>query len=254
MSRMTILLGAALMIGGAGCKKKEEAKPADMSAKAGSADMKGSDTAMAGSGSAAAAAGSGSDMAAAGSGSDMAAKPAGDMKLYLDVHDLGAGKVKAADVAGAHKKDLAVEGKHGVEFIAYWVDEKAGKVYCLSKAPSAEAITETHKEAHGLLPAQIMQVAADNTDWKPEAGKKLFIDVHELGAGKVKAADVADAHKKDLAAQDKHGVKFLDYFVDEASGTVVCVSQAAKAEDVVATHKEAHGLLPKTIAEVTEGR
>jgi hypothetical protein len=250
---MTILLGAALLFG-AGCKKKEEAKPADMSAKAGSADMKGSDTAMAGSGSAMA----GSDTAAAaGSGSaagDMAAKPAGDMKLFLDVHEMGPGKVKPADVAGAHAKDLAVEGKHGVEFLAYWLDEKSGTIYCLSKAPSAEAVTETHKEAHGLLPAKIMQVAADNTDWKPEAGKKLFIDVHEMGAGKVKAADVAGAHAKDLAVQDKHGVKFLDYFVDEASGTIVCVAQAAKAEDVIATHKEAHGLLPKTVAEVTEGR
>ena len=51
-------------------------------------------------------------------------------------------------------------GKHGVEFKAYWVDEKEGKVYCLSEGANAESVTNTHKEAHGLMPAKIMEVAA----------------------------------------------------------------------------------------------
>src|SRR4051812_7078708 len=46
-------------------------------------------------------------------------------KLFLDVHEVGKGKVTAKDVAAAHKKDLATEGKYGVEYKAYWVDEKA---------------------------------------------------------------------------------------------------------------------------------
>jgi len=33
-----------------------------------------------------------------------------------------------------------------------------GKVLCLSEAPSAEAIRETHREAHGLLPDLIVKV------------------------------------------------------------------------------------------------
>jgi hypothetical protein len=51
--------------------------------------------------------------------------------LFIDVHHLGAGKVTAEAVADAHAKDLAVQKKYGTQFIKYWVDEKAGDVYCL---------------------------------------------------------------------------------------------------------------------------
>jgi hypothetical protein len=232
MSRMTMLLGAVLLIGGA-CKKKEEAKPAETAAAKDETPA---------------------EKPAENPTPEKPPEAVAAKKLFLDVHHLGAGKVKAADVAGAHAKDLAVEGKHGVDFKAYWVDEKAGDVYCLSESPTAEAVTETHKEAHGLLPAQIMEVTGDAATWTPTAGKNLYIDVHEMGAGKVKAADVAGAHAKDLAVEDKHGVKFLNYWVDEASGNIYCLSEASKPEDITATHKEAHGLLPKTVALVTEGR
>jgi hypothetical protein len=86
------------------------------------------------------------------------------------------------------------------------------------------------------------------------AKKQLFLDVHHLGAGKVTEADVAAAHQKDLAVQGKHGVKYLSYWVDTTSGTVVCLSEAPNAEAAIAVHKEAHGLLPESIAPVTEGR
>jgi hypothetical protein len=48
-------------------------------------------------------------------------------RLFLDVHDLGAGKVTVKAVAGAHQRDLNTEAKHGVAFKAYWVDEKAAR-------------------------------------------------------------------------------------------------------------------------------
>jgi hypothetical protein len=175
-------------------------------------------------------------------------------KLFLDVHDIGKGKVKAKDVAGLHRRDLATQGKHGVEFKAYWVDEKEGKVYCLAEAPSAEAANQVHKEAHGVLANKIMEVDADNMNWAPRAGMKLYMDVHHLPAGKVTAADVAEAHKKDVAAQGPHNVRFLNYWFDAASGTVMCLAEAPSAEAAVAVHREAHGLLPASIEEVTEGR
>lgn len=181
-----------------------------------------------------------------------AAKKAVPKKLYLDVHELG--KVSAADVAAAHQKDLAVQGKHDVALKAYWVDEAAGKVYCLAEAPSPEALTETHREAHGLLPKQVMAVSADNLSWAPAPGHKLFMDVHHLGAGKVTAEAVAAAHAKDLAAQAKHDVKYLDYFFDAETGTVMCLAEAADADAALRVHHDAHGLMPDTIAEVTEGR
>jgi hypothetical protein len=80
------------------------------------------------------------------------------MKLYLDRHDLGPGKVTAKDVAAAHQKDLAVQGKHRSRFLNYWFDAATGTVNCLVEAPSAEAAVSAHKEAHGLLPDAIDEV------------------------------------------------------------------------------------------------
>ncbi|HEX6763926.1 MAG TPA: DUF4242 domain-containing protein [Polyangiaceae bacterium] len=175
-------------------------------------------------------------------------------KLFLDVHELGRGKVTAEAVADAHRQDLATEAKYGVDFKAYWVDEKEGKIYCLAEAPSAEAAAAVHKAAHGLLANKIMEVTEDNSTWAPTPGKKLFLDVHHLGAGKATAKDVAGVHAKDLATQAKHHVSYLNYWFDEASGTVMCLVEAPSAEAAVAVHKEAHGLVADSIEEVSEGR
>jgi len=80
----------------------------------------------------------------------------GEKNFYLDIHDFGTQKVTPQDVAAAHQKDLAVEGKYGVNFINYWVN--GGIVVCLSQAPDSAAVINTHKEAHGLIPQHIMQV------------------------------------------------------------------------------------------------
>lgn len=125
-------------------------------------------------------------------------------------------------------------------------------MYCLSKANDEESITKTHKEAHGLLPSAIYEV----TEGQASAmlGKKqLFIDVHELGPGKVTAKDVAEAHAKDLAVESKYGVNFINYWVDEKNGVVFCLSEAADSTAILKTHKAAHGLLPAYIIKVKQG-
>ena len=175
-------------------------------------------------------------------------------KLFLDVHELGPGKVTAEAVAGAHKKDLAAEGKHDVELKAYWLDEKEGKIYCLAEAPSAEAFNTVHREAHGLLANKITEVSADTKDWTPSPGAKLYLDVHHFGPGKVNAQAVAEAHQRDIQVGPKHSVKYLNYWFDAENGTVTCLSQAPNAEAALAVHKEAHGLMPDSIEEVSEGR
>lgn len=175
-----------------------------------------------------------------------------ERSLYIDVHQLGPGKVKYEDVAKAHAKDLAVEKKYGVDFIKYWVNEEKGLVYCLSSASDSESIRKTHAEAHGLLPEYIYQVtngtAADLTNQK-----NFFLDVHYLGAGNVTAKDVAGAHAKDLAVEKKYGVNFINYWVDEKNGVVMCLSQANDSASVINTHKEAHGLIPAYVLKVKQG-
>ena len=175
-------------------------------------------------------------------------------RLFLDEHELGPGKVTAAAVAEAHQKDLSSQAQHGVHYQAYWVDEKQGKIYCLVEAPSPEAATAVHREAHGLVANHVREVTGDSADWAPTPGRKLFLDRHHLGEGKVTAKDVAAAHRKDLAVQAKHHTRFLNYWFDAGTGTVSCLVEAPTAADAVAAHKEAHGLLPDTIDEVIEGR
>lgn len=85
--------------------------------------------------------------------------PAPGKHLFLDVHELGPGKVSLEAAAGAHQKDLATQDKYGANFRAYWVDQAAGKIFCLVEAPSADAALATHKEAHGLMPSVIEEVS-----------------------------------------------------------------------------------------------
>jgi hypothetical protein len=79
------------------------------------------------------------------------------MPLYLDVHKNVKG-VKAKAVAEAHKKDLEHQGKYGVQFLKYWVDEKSESVFCLVNAPDSKAPNRVHKEAHGLVADEIHEV------------------------------------------------------------------------------------------------
>jgi len=79
------------------------------------------------------------------------------MPLFMDVHDHVDG-LTADAVAGAHKKDLEVQDRHGVNYLQYWFDEASGKVFCLVDAPDAAAAEAVHREAHGLLADSITPV------------------------------------------------------------------------------------------------
>ena len=77
-----------------------------------------------------------------------------------------------------------------------------------------------------------------------------YLDVHNLPG--VKAGDVAEAHMKDLQEQDKYGVKYIKYWVDEDKGKVFCLVDAPNAEAAHKVHREAHGLVADEIYEVEE--
>ena len=79
------------------------------------------------------------------------------MPLFMDIHHIDGG-VPASDVATAHQADLATQEKHGVQYLKYWVDEQAGKIFCLVDAPDAEAANSVHREAHGLVADEIYPV------------------------------------------------------------------------------------------------
>lgn len=79
------------------------------------------------------------------------------MPLFMDVHEEVEG-LTAEAVAGAHQKDLEVQGRYDVDYRQYWFDERSGKVFCLVEAPDAEAAANVHREAHGLVADQVIPV------------------------------------------------------------------------------------------------
>ena len=79
------------------------------------------------------------------------------MPLYMDIHNNAKGITKEA-LEEAHQKDLAVQEKHGVKFHKYWYNEAEEKVFCLCDAPNAEAAMAVHKEAHGGVADEIIEV------------------------------------------------------------------------------------------------
>jgi hypothetical protein len=79
------------------------------------------------------------------------------MPLYMDVHHLGDGVTLDA-VAQAHQADLQTQGKHDVRYLRYWVNEGNGTVFCLVEAPDAGAASAVHREAHGLVADEVLEV------------------------------------------------------------------------------------------------
>jgi hypothetical protein len=79
------------------------------------------------------------------------------MPLYIDIHE-GVEGMTAEAMEEAHRKDLAVQEKYGVRYLKYWFNASLGKSFCLIDAPSKEAAAAVHREAHGLLANEIVEV------------------------------------------------------------------------------------------------
>lgn len=79
------------------------------------------------------------------------------MPLFMDIHHHVEG-LTADAVAHAHEADLKTQEKYGVKYLRYWFDENTGKVFCLVEAPDKEAAIAVHREAHGLVADEIIEV------------------------------------------------------------------------------------------------
>lgn len=81
----------------------------------------------------------------------------------------------------------------------------------------------------------------------------LFMDVHQTMPEGATAKDVADAHAADVGIQDKYGVNYLQYWVDEDQRKIFCLVEAPDADAANAVHREAHGLVADEIHPVVAG-
>ena len=77
--------------------------------------------------------------------------------IFMDRHDLRG--VKAEDVAEAHRRDVDIQDRHGVKYMAYWFDEsKMAPRSASSMRRTPKPPGEFHREAHGEIPNAIIPV------------------------------------------------------------------------------------------------
>lgn len=79
------------------------------------------------------------------------------MPLFLDIHRHVPGLTKEA-VEEAHAKDLEIQGDYNVKYLRYWYDTGSGKIFCLVEAPDKESAIRVHRESHGLVADEIIEV------------------------------------------------------------------------------------------------
>ncbi len=68
------------------------------------------------------------------------------MPEFMDVHTTMQGVTTQA-LHEAHNADLAIQDDEQVNFKHAWADPTTGMVFCLSEAPSAEAVQRIHERA-----------------------------------------------------------------------------------------------------------
>ena len=83
----------------------------------------------------------------------------------------------------------------------------------------------------------------------------LFMDLHKASDYDVKPTveEIRRNHIADLEVQDKYGVKFLQYWINEEAGLVFCLMEAPDKESCAAVHREAHGAMPCNIIKLQGG-
>jgi class 3 adenylate cyclase len=139
------------------------------------------------------------------------------MPTYMDIHELHG--VTAEEVAKAHAADLEVQQKHGVNYLKYWVNESCGKVFCLVDAPSAEAASHVHREAHGLAAEKIIEVQPEVAELflggaeTNASGAVLIpggaVDERDPGIRTVLFTDIVDSTTLTQRLGDESGMQFL---------------------------------------------
>ena len=74
----------------------------------------------------------------------------------MDRHEFSG--LTALDAANMHLKDLQVQDRFGVQLLTYWFDYDRQTAFCLAKADSGDAVQGLHRESHGAIPTQVIEV------------------------------------------------------------------------------------------------
>jgi class 3 adenylate cyclase len=85
------------------------------------------------------------------------------LPIFIDRHHMEG--ATSEQVAEAHRRDIDIQDRHGVKYMAYWFDEERGSAFCLVQAPDAATAERVHREAHGeianaIIPVDLVAVEA----------------------------------------------------------------------------------------------
>lgn len=148
------------------------------------------------------------------------------MPWFMDRHEVQGAVAEA--VAEAHQKDIAIQHKHCCKAVTYWFDEMRGAGFCLIEAPSAAAVRELHREAHGLVPNQIIEVDAS-------------IVAQFLG----RMADPEQASDQPIRESAFRAIMFVDMFgstdITKALGDTAALTFIRRYREIVRNALVAHG-------------
>ena len=105
------------------------------------------------------------------------------MPLFMDYHKIQ--NITVEDVVKAHMADLAIQEQYGVRYLQFWVNEKAGTVFCLTEGPDARTCEMVHQMAHGNLACAITEVETGTY-------QQIMGETHTDEHGMTKTRDVVD--------------------------------------------------------------
>ena len=105
----------------------------------------------------------------------------------MDIHE-NLGDVTEEDIKNAHLQDLAIQDQYGVQFLTFWFNSPDGEAFCLVDAPTKEAAIAVHKESHGLVPHDMVEVERPTVsrfmgDWESNVPNIARHDDSELDTG-----------------------------------------------------------------------
>ncbi|MGK6352847.1 nickel-binding protein [Parapedobacter sp. DT-150] len=112
------------------------------------------------------------------------------MPLFMDLHQASDYEVKPTvdEIKRNHIADLAVQRKYDVKFLQYWINEEAGLVFCLMEAPDKESCAAVHREAHGNMPCNVIELqGGDYMTFMGDETKANKFDIVEMADGTLDA-------------------------------------------------------------------
>lgn len=81
------------------------------------------------------------------------------MPLYMDFHELDEFSEETVDqLKQGHLLDLAVQARYNVAYKHYYVSKENRKAFCVMEGPDKESCEAVHREAHGLVACNIVEV------------------------------------------------------------------------------------------------